>query len=111
MELNLKYTAIKVDEIEQSKKLPIENCIADNTVSNLALLLSKGMNGGTGVSKSVALDTIDQYLKEKDKDDLLLDITEALVNDGFLSRTLDVTQIRELKMRKQTEVLEEIKNL
>ena len=29
MKLNLKFNATKVDEIEQNKKLPIENCIAD----------------------------------------------------------------------------------
>lgn len=41
MKLNLKYNATKVDEIEQSKKLPIENCIADTTIGNLALFIQK----------------------------------------------------------------------
>ena len=40
MKLNLKYNASNVDEIEQAKKLPIENCIADTTVTNLALFIT-----------------------------------------------------------------------
>lgn len=112
--LNLKYTATRVDEIEKAKGLPIENCIADNTINNLALLLQKGLiddNGIHGVSRTVAIDVIDTYLKEKDKDDLLLDITEALVNSGFLSRTLDIPTMRDLKAKRGKQVIEEMKNL
>ncbi len=69
----LKYTALKVDEIEQTKKLPIENIIADNTINNMALLISKGSD----TSRNVALSKIDEYLKEKDKDELMFDIIEA----------------------------------
>ena len=72
MKLNLKYTAIKVDEIEQSKKLPIENCIADTTIGNLTLFIQKGLvndGGNIVVSKSQALTLIDEYLAENDKDE------------------------------------------
>ena len=33
--LNLKYNATKVDEIEQARKLPIENCITDTSIGML----------------------------------------------------------------------------
>ena len=111
MKLNLKYNAIKVDEIEQSKKLPIENCIADTTIGNLALFIQKGLiddNGVHGVSKNVAIDTIDQYLSENDKDELVMDIMEALINGGFLSRDLDLAKIREMKSKRASQVNEEI---
>lgn len=113
MKLNLKYNATKVDEIEQAKKLPIENCIADTTIGNLALFIQKGLiddNGVHGVSKNVAMDTINSYLETSDKDELLLDITEALINGGFLSRDLDVAKMRELKAKRQAQVNEQIAN-
>ena len=110
--LNLRYNATRVDEIEQAKGgLPIENCIADNTISNLVLFIQKGLiddNGVHGVSKAVAMDVIDNYLKEKDKDDLVMDIMEALIDGGFLSRDLDVAKVRELKKTRAEQVNKEI---
>lgn len=113
MKLNLKYNATKVDEIEQAKKLPIENCIADVTVNNLALFIQKGLiddNGVHGVSKNVAMSKIDEYLEENDKDELVMDIMEALIKGGFLSRDLDLSNMRELKKQRAIQVNDEIKN-
>ena len=110
MKLNLKYNATKVD---QSKKLPIENCIADTTIGNLALFIQKGLiddNGVHGVSKNVAISTIDNYLAENDKDELVMDIMEALINGGFLSRDVDLEKIRTLKTKRQTQLNEQIDN-
>ena len=113
MKLNLKYNATRVDEIEQAKKLPIENCIADNTIGNLTLFIQKGLvddNGTHGVSRNVALSTIDAYLEENDKDELVMDIMEALINAGFLSRDLDVAKVRDLKIKRKEKINEEINN-
>ena len=113
MKLNLKYTAVKVDEIEQTKKLPIENCIADTTIGNLALFIQKGLvndSDGVGVGKAKALSVIDEYLAENDKDELVMDITEALINGGFLSRDLDLAKVRELKAKRQAKLNEELNN-
>ena len=113
MTLNLKYNATRVDEIEQTKKLPIENCIADTTIGNLTLFIQKGLiddNGNHGVSKAVAMSTIDKYLEEKDKDELVMDIMEALMVGGFLSRDLDLTKVRELKVKRQEQINKEINN-
>lgn len=107
--LNLKYNAIKVDEIEQARKLPIENCITDSSVGMLALFLQKGLiddNGNHGVSRSVAISTIDKYLEEKDKTELILDIMEALITGGFLSRELNVEKLRETKSNREAQVNE-----
>lgn len=114
MKLNLKFNAIRVDEIEQAKKLPIENCIADTTIGNLALFVQKGLvddKGNHGVSKAVALGTIDSYLEENDKDELVMDIMEALINGGFLSRDVDLAKVRELKAKRQAKINEEMSNL
>ncbi|MEG0618751.1 MAG: hypothetical protein RR557_05525 [Bacilli bacterium] len=115
MKLNLKYNALKVDEIEQTKKLPIENCIADNTIANLALFIQKGLiddNGIHGVSHNTAISIIDEYLAEYDKDELLMDIMEALINGGFLSRDVDICKIRSLKSKRQAQINAEMeKNL
>lgn len=111
MKLNLKYNASRVDEIEQAKKLPIENCIADTTISNLTLFVQKGLideNGNHGVSKAVALSAIDAYLENDDKDELVMDIMEALIKAGFLSRDVDLTKIRELKAKRQAQMIEEM---
>lgn len=113
MKLNLKYNASKVDEIEQAKKTSIENCINDTTVGNLALFIQKGLiddNGNHGVSRTVAIDVIDNYLAENDKEELVMDIMEALINGGFLSRELDVGKLRDLKNKRLAQVSEEIDN-
>lgn len=113
MKLNLKYNATKVDEIEQSKKASIEECIKDTTVGNLALFIQKGLiddNGNHGVSRAVAISTIDTYLEENDKEELVMDIMEALINGGFLSKELDVKKLRELKNKRLAQVNEEIEN-
>ena len=113
MKLNLKYNATKVDEIEHARNLPIENCIGDTSVNMLATFLMKGLiddNGVHGVSRSVALDVIDKYLEENDKNDLVLEIMEALVNCGFLSRELDVETVKKAKASKIAQANEELQN-
>lgn len=114
MKLNLKYNAQRVDEIEQSKKLPIENCIADTTVGNLAFFIQKGLvndSGSVGVSRAQALTAIDEYLAENDKDELVMDIMEALIAGGFLSRDVDLAKVRELKTKRQAQLNAELENV
>ena len=105
--MKFKFNAMRVDEIEKSKGMPIDNCILDNTIGNLASLVAKAVvreDGAVGCTKNVAMDIIDEYLKVKDKDDLLFDIAEGLIEAGFLSRALNVEQMREQK-NKETQVL------
>ena len=112
--LNLKYNATKVDEIEQARKLPIENCITDTSIGMLSLFIQKGLiddNGQHGVSKTVAMDVIDKYLEESDKDELVLDIMEALVNGGFLSRQMDVAKMRQAINNKMSQAKELINEM
>ena len=114
MKLVFKFTATSIDEIEKTKGVAIENCIADNTINNLALLISKGLvndNGTIGTSRAVALLKIDEYLKDNDKDSLLLDIIEALVDDGFLSRKLEVDKMRNLMEKRQQTLNDQLDNI
>jgi len=104
--LNLKYNATRVDEIEKARQLPIENCITDTSIGMLSMFIQKGLiddNGVHGVSKTVAMDVIDKYLEEKDKDELVLDIMEALVDGGFLSRQVDVAKLREANSKRSAQ--------
>lgn len=104
--LNLKYNATRVDEIEQARQLPIENCITDTSIGMLCMFIQKGLvddNGQHGVSKAVAMSIIDAYLEESDKDNLVLDIMEALVNGGFLSRQVDVAKLREANEKRSAQ--------
>lgn len=114
MKLNLKYNATKIDEIEQAKQAPIEQCIGDASINGLSLFIQKGLvddNGMWGVSRKVAIDTIDKYLEENEKEDLLLDIMEALVNAGFLSRELNVDNLREKQAKRLAQVKEKIEEI
>ena len=113
MNINLKFNASKVDEIEQARKLPIENCIADTSVASLVMFIQKGLideNGGHGVTRATAVETIDNYLAERDKDDLVMDIMEALVNAGFLSREVNIDQLRKTKSKAIKDAMKEINN-
>ena len=116
MKLVFKFTATIVDEIEKTKGVAIENCVSDNTINNLALLISKSLvndNGSVGTTRAVALSKIDEYLQDKeyDKDNLLLDIVEALVNDGFLSRTLEVSKMRGVMEKRQSMLNDQLENI
>lgn len=115
MELKLKYNALKVDEIEQARKLPIEECLQDTSISNLALLVQKGYvneSGGTGtISKTTALELIDKYLEENEKTNIVFDIMEALVEAGFLPRQLDVKALREKVAERSTQVQDTIEKM
>ena len=59
--------------------------------------------------------SVDYYesekLEENDKDNLLIDIMEALVEAGFLSRTLDVQNMRTVVTKKATQMNEQLSNI
>lgn len=115
MGINLRYNATSVDEIEQITKNSIDVAVNDTRMSNIILFIQKGLvdenTGKTGVSKAVATDVIDKYLVENDKDDLVLDIMEALVNSGFLSRKLDVDKMRKATAKRQELVNKQLDNV
>lgn len=103
MKLNFKFNATKVDEIEKETGLPIEQAINNTRVSNLALFIQKALvddNGHHGVTKAVAMDKLDKYLEESDIETLTLDIMEAMVDSGFLSRQFDVEKMRKATNKK-----------
>ena len=104
MALTLKYTASKIDELEREKKKPIVACLDDTTISNLASFIEKGKvneDGRIGCSRAVAFAEIDDYMAAGgDTDGLLLDIIEALVDAGFLSRNLNVQLIKQTAKQK-----------
>ena len=83
-------------------------------MGNLALFIQKGLvndSGNVGVSRAQALTAIDEYLAENDKDELVMDIMEALMDGGFLSRDVDIAKVRELKANRKAQLSEEIGTL
>lgn len=102
-----KFNASTVDSIEKRTGESIGNALTNTTISNIATfveLASVSEEGKVGMSRSLALKSIDAYLEEEnDMDDLVLDITEQLVADGFLSRGLSVGKMRALKESKVQE--------
>lgn len=111
--ITLKFKARNVDTIEQAKKMSIENVLGDTTMNNLTFIVSKAFvndEGKIGCSKDEAMNQIDTYLDNYDKEELVLDITEALVNGGFLPKELNVQAMREQKKENAKKINEAIKN-
>lgn len=113
MSLQLKFKASKVDEIEKAKGLPIQNCIADTSVGMLTLFIEKAVlneDSTVGCTKNTAMRLLDEYLEEPehDTDCLVLDIMEALVNGGFLSRQLNMEQVRSSAKKEMENQLKKI---
>jgi len=108
---NLKFNATIVDSIEKQAGVPIENAVADTSVNSLARILQFSLvddnKGVAGVSRSVAMQKIDEYTEGgSDRFDLIIDITEALIDAGFLPKTLDATAMRERKAKAVETALE-----
>lgn len=105
--LNIKFSASGVDKIEKAAGVPIENVVADTSVNSIARVLQHSLyddnRGAYGVSRDTAIATIDRYVEGgSDRFDLVLDITEALVDAGFLPRSMNVAKMRENKAKAAT---------
>lgn len=98
MKIPLKFTAKIVDQIEKNKNNSIESLLGSTSISTLTYFIEKAfLNEETdriGVSNDTAMETLEAYLLENDKEDLLLDIMEALQVGGFLSRKVNVNDMR-----------------
>lgn len=102
--LNIKFTAKAVDAIEKQAQVPIENVVADTSVNSIARVLQYSLwnddRQAYGVTRDRAIEVIDEYVAGgSDRFDLVLDITEALVDAGFLPRSMNVAKMRESKAK------------
>lgn len=109
MKIPLKFNAKVVDQIEKNRKQAIENFLGDTTVANLTYLIEKAYHDTDtdkiGISNDRAGEVLDEYLGSgSDKEDLLLDFMEALQETGFLSRKIDVTDMRKALQNKGEEM-------
>lgn len=101
--LNLKFNARIVDSIERAVgNVSIEHIAADGSVRALSKILEHALWDENaqryGVSSKVALDTLDaQFEAGRDKYDIMLDVTEALVEAGFLPQNTNVEAMRRNK--------------
>lgn len=110
--MQFKFTASIVDAIETKGQETIGVLVTNNKISNIVNILEKAYlneDGRVGISKNVALAKIDEYLEAGNEiDDLVLDITEVLARDGFLSRDLPIEEMREMKKSRIKQVKEAI---
>lgn len=100
--LSLKFTARNVDAIEQATGQAIEHAVASTTVRNITLLLKHALvdenTQQAGVSTTVAQDKLQNQLDNgRDRYDIILDIMEALIQAGFLPKSVDTESIRKRK--------------
>jgi len=99
--VNLKFNAMKIAEIEDSKNAPLMTMIDDLKISTLALFIEKGGN----ISREKAYEKVDEYLATgKETQDLMLDILEVVQRDGFLSKIVDIQTLREQINVKKNEI-------
>lgn len=90
--MNLKFTAMKVAEIEDAKDLPLAHIIQDFKLSTLSLFIEKGGN----MSREEAYKKIDEcFASGKSLEDLFIDIFEAVQRDGFLPKEINFKKLRE----------------
>ena len=119
MKLNFAFNAERVKEIEKQRGVPIENCISDTRIENYAVIIMKAIKidgkDSVGCSLQQAYTAIDEYLSDQDekhdKADLMFDITEALVDKGFLESGLDVVQLRKMKSRSAEDMTRKIEEM
>lgn len=99
MNITLKFNAKNVDQIERKHNNSIESLLGDVSVQRLAYFIEKAHydedTEKVGVSNDRSMELLDEYLAEHDKEDLLMDIMEALQKGGFLSRKVDVAKMRQ----------------
>lgn len=94
--MELSYTPRDIKEMEDVMKCPISEGIADMSMKNLTLLVRKGLK----VSEDEAFNEIGKYLEEgKDSTELFIEIVKRLEAQGFLSRSLRMSQRLEKKLK------------
>lgn len=110
----LKFTARVVDKIERQYGVSIEELLGNTSVRNLAFFIEKAYynedEDKIGVNNEESYRLLESYLENHDKEDLLMDIMEALQTSGFLSRKIKVDEMRESIKTKTEEAMQEIKN-
>ena len=100
--LRLKFNATRIDNIEKAKGVPLSNCVADTTINNIAFFITQAIvndDGTVGCKRDEAIKIIDAYIEEKDTTEMILDITEALVEQGFLDRGINIQAMRDSKQK------------
>jgi len=114
MKIDLRFTAKNVDNIERKFGVSIENLLGNTSMQNLAQFIERAYydeeRDKVGVSNDRSYEVLQDYLKENDKEDLLLDIMEGLQQGGFLSRKLDLDKIRKSLETKSAEISQKLDN-
>lgn len=110
----LKFTARVVDKIERQYAVSIEQLLGNTSVRNLAFFIEKAFYNEdtetTGVNNEESYRILESYLETKEKEDLIMDIMEALQNTGFLSRKIKIEEMRKSMNEQMDKAMDEIKS-
>lgn len=113
-DFKLKFTARVVDKIERKFNVSIENLLGDTSVRSLAFFIEMAFydedKDKVGVNNEEAYKLLENYLKDHDKEDLIMDIMEALQATGFLSRKIEVDKMRQSIEKKTSEAMNQLEN-
>lgn len=90
--MELTFTAKTVSLLEKSSGMSITEIVQQGGITNYASLVQTGL----GCSANEAFDKIDEFLKDKDIEDLGFLINGALQKAGFLSRDLPLEKMKKV---------------
>lgn len=88
--MNLVFTAKKVDAFEKKKGMPLAGCLSGSEISALVEFIELGSEN---ISRDRAYEIIDEERKNgKSTQTIQIAILEELENQGFLEKSLGMSQ-------------------
>jgi len=93
MELNFKWSLLKVRQLEKEQGKSLPEIVSEMSIDTLIALAQTGLmneSGKGGVSEKVASEKIDEVLEQGDKDvyEIQVDIMDSLIKAGFLPKSM-----------------------
>lgn len=96
--LNIKFTARDVAAVEEALNDSLEKIIASFRLTTLIQFLMVGLRDKTGnrldLNEDKTFDLVDEKIKEYGKIELQIEVIDALIEAGFLPKTIDTSQMR-----------------
>ncbi len=89
--MELKFKPRTIASIEDATGKPITEIVGEFSMRNIVLLVSKGLEKNEDETYTL----LEEYFQTGDMVALYVEIIEALKNDGFLPRTLNLDSLKE----------------
>ena len=96
--LNLKFTARDVAAVEEALNGSLEKIIASFRLTTLIQFLMVGLRDKSGnrlnLDEDKTFDLVDEKIKEYGKIELQIEVIDALIEAGFLPKSIDTSKLR-----------------